>query len=140
MDLIEERSPQEKLIIAKTLIEGALQELPCPKPETAQNVPNNDLVSRKMAIDAFYIQSDDDGWWTGTAEDMENLLKALPSVQPTLYGYDLELLSLIASVMAKKGISPEEAVEIFTDIRSVYQMVVEEQKEIVKGVFEQWTI
>ena len=46
------------------------------------NVPTNDCISRQAAIDAFYIQSDDDGWWTGTAEDMENLLKALPSAQP----------------------------------------------------------
>ena len=43
-----------------------------------------DLISRQAAIDAFYIQSDDDGWWTGTAEDMENLLKALPSAPPDI--------------------------------------------------------
>lgn len=41
-----------------------------------------DLISRQAAIDKVYIQSDDDGWWTGTAQDMEELLKSLPSAQP----------------------------------------------------------
>lgn len=38
-----------------------------------------DYFSREAAIDAFYVQSDDDGWWTGTAQDMEELLQGLPS-------------------------------------------------------------
>ena len=42
----------------------------------------NDMISRQAAIDAFYIQADDDGWWTGMVQDMEELLKGLPSVQP----------------------------------------------------------
>lgn len=41
----------------------------------------DDLISRQAVIDAFYIQADDDGWWTGTVQDMEELLKGLPSVQ-----------------------------------------------------------
>ena len=50
--------------------------------QSAQNVSESDLISRKAAIDAVYIQSDDDGWWTGTVQDMEELLAELPSVQP----------------------------------------------------------
>ena len=42
----------------------------------------SDTISRKAAIDAFYIQADDDGWWTGTVQDMEEFLKGLPSAQP----------------------------------------------------------
>lgn len=44
----------------------------------------DDLISRQAAIDAFYIQADDDGWWTGTVQDMEEFLKGLPSVQPKI--------------------------------------------------------
>ncbi len=44
----------------------------------------DDLISRQAAIDEFYIQADDDGWWTGTAQDMEELLKGLPSVEPEI--------------------------------------------------------
>lgn len=43
---------------------------------------NTDTISRQAAVDAVYLQSDDDGWWCGTAEDMETLLKGLPSAQP----------------------------------------------------------
>jgi len=46
------------------------------------NNKNDKLISIQDAIDAFYLQSDDDGWWCGTAEDMEKLLKGLPPTQP----------------------------------------------------------
>ena len=42
----------------------------------------SDYISRQAAIDAFYVQSDDDGWWCGTAQDAEELLKGLPYAQP----------------------------------------------------------
>lgn len=98
-----------------------------------------DSISRQAAIKAIrdfyeeYIVYDN-------GKSLEEVIKDLPSAQPTLYGYNLELLSLIASVMAKKGISPEEAVDIFTDIRSVYQMVVDEQKEIIRKAVEECQI
>lgn len=41
-----------------------------------------DLIDRQAAIDAFYIQADDDGWWTGTVQDMKEFLKVLPSAEP----------------------------------------------------------
>ena len=41
----------------------------------------NDLISRQAAIKAFYIQSDDDGWWVGTAQDAETLLNGLPTTE-----------------------------------------------------------
>lgn len=42
----------------------------------------SDLISREAAIKAFYIQSDDDGWWVGTAQDAETLLNGLPTINP----------------------------------------------------------
>lgn len=42
---------------------------------------SDDLISRGAAIDAFYIQSDDDGWWVGTAQDAETLLNGLPTAE-----------------------------------------------------------
>ena len=41
-----------------------------------------DLIDRQAAIDAFYIQADDDEWWTGTVQDMKEFLKGLPSAEP----------------------------------------------------------
>ena len=46
------------------------------------NKKNDKLISIQDAINAFCLQADDDGWWCGTAEDMEKLLKDLPSAQP----------------------------------------------------------
>ncbi len=48
------------------------------------NNKHDKLISIQDAIDAVYLQSDDDGWWCGTAEDMEKLLKGLPPAQPEL--------------------------------------------------------
>lgn len=39
------------------------------------------VISREAAIKAFYIQSDDDGWWVGTAKDAETLLNGLPTAE-----------------------------------------------------------
>lgn len=51
---IEKRSPQERLIIAKTLIESVLDDLPSAQP-TQTNTPNAleslDCISRQAAID-----------------------------------------------------------------------------------------
>lgn len=44
----------------------------------------SDLIDRQKAIDAFYIQAEDDGWWTGTVQDMEEFLKGLPSAEPEI--------------------------------------------------------
>lgn len=41
----------------------------------------SDLISRQAAIKAFYIQSDDDGWWVGAAQDAETLLNGLPTAE-----------------------------------------------------------
>ena len=46
----------------------------------------SDLISRQAVIDAFFSQSDNDGWWVGTAQDAETLLKGLPSAEPVKHG------------------------------------------------------
>ena len=38
-------------------------------------------ISRQEAINAFYTQLDDEGWWTGTVQDVEELLNSLQSTQ-----------------------------------------------------------
>lgn len=43
---------------------------------------NKTIIYLEDALDAFHLQADDDGWWCGTVEDMEKLLKGLPSAEP----------------------------------------------------------
>lgn len=50
----------------------------------------------------------------------------LPSAQPTLYGYKIEHLALIARVMQKENVTPEKAIECFEDIGRIAQMIVDE--------------
>lgn len=66
-------------------------------------------------------------------------IDAWPSAQPTLYGYKIEHLALIAKVMEKEGVSPEKAVETFENIVGIVQMIADEQKEIIRKAAEQWT-
>jgi len=89
-------------------------------------------ISREAAIEAFYVQSDDDGWWCGTAQDAEYLLKGLPSAQPTLYGYKIEHLAYIAMVMEKEGVTADYAVRTFDDMSRVIKMIIEEVQQKVE--------
>ena len=94
-DLIEKRSPQERLIIAKTLIESVLDDLPSAQP-TQTNTPNAleslDCISRQAAIDA--IQNADTQIYEGeaavgrrnymTKDECCEIIDSLPSAQPTI--------------------------------------------------------
>lgn len=65
------------------------------------------------------------------------VLSALPPAQPTLYGYDIKHLAFVASIMAKKGVSPEEAVTIFRDVNRVIEMMLEDMKEMQENALKQ---
>ena len=61
----------------------------------------------------------------------------VPPAQPTLYGYDIKHLAFVASIMAKKGVSPEEAVTIFRDVNRVIEMMLEDMKEMQENALKQ---
>ena len=87
----------ERVIDAQPSVQPEI--LACGQGELVQDGSRlvQDCISRQAVIDAFYLQSDDDGWWCGTVEDMETLLKSLPSEEPEpehtmeefMYGQDL---------------------------------------------------
>ena len=109
-----------------------------------------DLISRQAAIDLIENDKiDGDSPFISlpraqvvnrTCDRHVEGIKNLPSAQPTLYGYKIEHLALVARVMQKEGVSPEKAVECFTDIVRIVQMFAEEQKEIIKRTVEEWKI
>lgn len=97
-----------------------------------------DLIDRQAAIDEV-------ARWTGYLdEDMITRiqigLNRLPSARPTLYGYSIEHLALIATIMQKEHITPEKALEYFKDIQRMGQMIVDEQQEMIRRAVEKWTI
>lgn len=95
----------------------------------------SDLISRQAAIDAFY-KHPNIHW---TTLDVLAEIKALPSAQPDLYGYKIEHLALIARVMQKEGVSPEDAVRAFNDIQRICEMVIDEVTEIIQRETKVWT-
>lgn len=94
--------------------------------------PCEDCVSRQAAIDAAWntIPSD---WFDILAPKLE----ALPSAQPTLCGYDIEHLILIADVLRKENLPPERVVEALTDIGQIVSIVKDEFEESLRKSVEQ---
>lgn len=68
---------------------------------------------------------------------IEQAISGTPTVEPTLYGYKVEHLALIARVMQKDGVTPEEAVQIFKSVQTIALKVINEIDDAVKRAFEQ---
>lgn len=89
---------------------------------------SGDLISRQAAIDAFNCaELTPDGGVD--ANDALEILERLPSAQPTLCGYNIEHLELIASVLQKENLPPERVAEVLTDIGRIVAMVKDEVEE-----------
>ena len=102
----------------------------------------DDLISRQAAIKAI---EDLPNCYNGFSDTYDKsciigVLEELPSAQPTLYGYSIEHLALIARVMQKENVTPEKAIECFKDIQRMVQMIIDEQQEMIKRAVEKWTI
>lgn len=104
----------------------------------------NDLISRRAAVDAICedgTQRERQGQYSMTMVDRKyrdtEILEALPPAQPTLYGYDIKVLAFVASVMAKEGMSPEEAVTTFRDINRVIEIMLEDMRDGARRTLEQ---
>lgn len=82
----------------------------------------DDLISRQAAIDAVWDGINMDIYTREVKEILENL----PTVEPTLYGYEIKHLAYIATVMQKEGVTAEYAVRTFDDIERVMKMLIEE--------------
>ena len=96
-----------------------------------------DLISRQQAIEsmasAIWLYPNELHKNLNVYENAEKLarygLERVPSIEPTLYGYDLNHLAFIANVMRKEGITPEETIEIFRDVERTVKMVLDEVRE-----------
>lgn len=94
-----------------------------------------DLISRQAAIDVLKI-----AYWDNDIQSAKDdpcivdamtdwairQVKALPSVEPTLYGYKIEHLAYIARVMEKEGITAEDAARTFDDLVRAVSWAIDE--------------
>ena len=65
------------------------------------------------------------------------MLRNLPSAEPTIFGYNLEHLVIIARVLRKGNLPPERVAEILTDITRIITIVIGEFEEVLRKVDEQ---
>lgn len=94
-----------------------------------------DLISRQAAIEL--IESEYRRW--GEEYEITDVLcdlGDLPTAEPTLYGYKIEHLAYIATVMEKEGVTAEYAVRTFDDIGRVIKMLIEEVQAKVEEVLK----
>lgn len=103
----------------------------------------SDLISRQAAIDALEEQLDylqmlnkdenpkAESKWYGV-NWARNTIADLPSAEPTLYGYNIDLLAYIARVMEKEGVTAEYAARTFDDMSRVIKMIIEEAQQKVE--------
>ena len=99
-----------------------------------------DSISRQAAIDAIQTLIDN------TLHNFEvhyasekrrykeclEVIEQLPSAQPTLHGYNIEHLELIAIVLQKEDLPPERVVEALTDIGRIVAIVRDEFEETLR--------
>ena len=127
---------QRKVLITITynemgiIIDTKAEEVAQPNLQPTCNQPATDCISRQAAIDAFYKHPNID--WTTL--DVLAKINALPSVQPTLYGYNVEHLDLIARVLQKEDLPPERVTEALTDIGRIVAIVQDEFEEALQNV------
>lgn len=97
-----------------------------------------DLISRRAAMNKKVLLED----WTGKEYEaiLVDDIKHLPSAQPTLCGYDIEHLMLIANVLRKENLSPERVTDALTDIGRIVSMVIDEFEETLRKAVEQCKI
>ena len=60
-----------------------------------------------------------------------------PTAQPTLCGYNIEHLILIANVLRKENLPPERVVEALTDIGRIVSIIKDEFEESLRKAVEQ---
>ena len=93
----------------------------------------DDVISRAEALDCFHDWIDKRGD-IHTPDEMAEYraIEALPSAQPTLYGYKIEHLAYIARVMEKEGVTADYAVRTFDDMSRAIKMIIDETQQKVE--------
>ena len=99
----------------------------------------SDLIDRQAAIDAHCELCEDKGLCGDICPDVE-VFRLIPSAQPTLCGYDIKHLMLIAEVLRKENLPPERVTEALMDIGRIVSIVRDEFEETLREAMKQCKI
>lgn len=78
-----------------------------------------DLISRQALLNDIEQYHLSDG-------KFQHWVEVQPSVEPTLYGYNVEHLCLIAKILQKEGLSPDRVSVALTDIGKIIGIIQDE--------------
>lgn len=101
----------------------------------------DDLISRQAAIDKLKSIITDMEYTSITDEEKERMARKFfadipSSAQPTIFGYNVEHLELIARVLQKENLPPEKVTDALTDIGRILAIVKDEFEEALRKVVE----
>ena len=101
----------------------------------------DDLISRQALMKEFadFVRRSNNSDFapTPTWNDAVSLVGSMPSAQPTINGYDIRHLELIAAVMQKENLPPERVTEALTDIGGIVAIITKEFEEALRKAVEQ---
>ena len=105
----------------------------------------SDTIYRQAAIDALRREynTDDSDYPTEYQLGLsaaKKIIEQLPSASPTLCGYNIEHLDLIARVLQKENLPPERVAESLMDIGRIVAIVRDEFEESLRKAVEQCVI
>ena len=89
---------------------------------------------------AYVSKNKQDDYFYGGILHAINAVQDLPSAQPTLYGYDIKHLMLIAEVLRKENLPPERVTEALMDIGRIVSIVSDEFEESLREAMKQCKI
>ena len=82
----------------------------------------------------WYVEEGPAEGFIGT---LRQLLASQPTAQPTIYGYNVEHLELIARILQKENMPPERVLEVLTDIGRIVAIISDEFRETLRKSVEQ---
>ena len=152
LDILD-NTKDDRGAVPMRLVRQALDKLSAIQPISSVQ-PKPDCVSRQAAIDALDEQIEQCNKALGSfdispkdeyaikverasLEAYKEQLENMSSAQPTLCGYNIEHLILIANVLRKENLPPERVVEALTDIGRIVSIVKDEFEESLRKAVEQ---
>lgn len=100
----------------------------------------SDLIDRQAAIDALIdgalVNYQHAGHNNGLVKAID-VIRGLPSAQITIYGYNIEHLTLIATIFKKENLPPERVAEALQDISRIVLIIKDEFEEQLKNAVKE---
>lgn len=95
------------------------------------------LISKRQVLDVICDTCDTRGL-SCPANPCNRYLtvEKLQDRTPSLYGYNIEHLAMIATILHKEGLSPERVTEVITDVDRIIAMVRAEFEEQLRKTIE----